>query len=244
MATPSEPTAAREIGPYVAAVIAGALLGLPLGVVTGNWPNVEQLPFLWFFFPPRELPLAITGIVIGVVFVLGRAMMRARSAAMAARTAFARPPSQDGHQPARTNDTLPPLVAVLALIGGFCLGFVVAPGPIESDGPGTGTARMSADPTVLWSGPVECRWRSDGDGSTRYVEFVDGFGVPITDPKTWRTSPPKDGDPRVTTVYLDGTVYYHGLTRAWAKVKAVSAGKTGTAVLNYPRGLVLSWTCE
>jgi len=238
MATPSESTPARGIAPYVAAVIAGVLLGLPLGAVTGNWPTVDL-----FFLPGRELPLAITGVVILVVVIFGQAIERARSAAMAARTAFTRLPSQGGHQPARTNETRSPLVAVLALIGAFCLGFVVAPGPGESDGPGTATARMSADPTVLWSGPVECRW--ERDGSTWFVRYVHGFDVPIADPKTWRTSPPKEGDPRVTTVHLDGTVYYQfGGGQGWADVKADSAGKTGTAVLDYPRGLVLSWTCE
>ena len=94
-----------------------------------------------------------------------------------------------------------PLIAALALVATYLVGYVVAPGASGSTqrAPGTGTAGTRADPIAIWSGSVSCEWPKDEATS---IDQVRGFDVPITD-AAFLAAEQDVRDVRVTSVLLD-----------------------------------------
>ena len=141
-----------------------------------------------------------------------------------------------------------PLIAALALVATYLVGYVVAPGASGSTqrAPGTGTAGTRADPIAIWSGSVSCEWPKDEATS---VEKIRGFHVAITDPNFEAIRLP-DGNAEMD-VYLHPyfEVGYseslHVGPRIVVDVEGLTTdGRTGTAFLPQAAGIVLQWRCS
>jgi hypothetical protein len=150
-----------------------------------------------------------------------------------------------------------PLVATLAVVAGFGLGYFVAPGAPGSTQrvSGTGAAGTRTAPASLWSGPVSCEWPKDESMS---VVQVRGYDVPVSDPLLLAKIQEEQGGPlavevRIQIVEPAGTIYLEdsyadgshiGGRFPVEMVEVAPDGRAGTAVLREADpDLLFNWDC-